>query len=110
MWAVIKASVVKEIGYGVVLHIDEFVDVSQHDIAQALRGMVRSAYGGDDAGVDYFYDLNEGIVCIGGEPGWWGSREPVHARLLETADLLDGKDFSFDYERAKSERDCYIFS
>lgn len=97
MWAVIKATVTKEIASGVELCVQDFVDVPQAEMATALRGMVRSAYNSDDAGYDYNYDEKEGVVCIGEQPGWWDSRNPVHVQLLKVADMLDGKDYSFVY-------------
>jgi hypothetical protein len=103
MWAVIKSSVTKEIAYGVSITVEDFIEVSQAEIATALRGMVRSAHGGDDAGCDYAYDENEGIVCIAAQPGWFDSRDPAHVQLMKVADMLDGKNFSFDYQQTVKE-------
>lgn len=103
MWAVIKSSVTKELAHGVSITVEDYIEVPQTEIATALRGMVRSAYGDDDAGCDYAYDENEGIVCIAGKPGWWDSRDLIHVHLMKVADMLDGNDFSFDYQQAAKE-------
>lgn len=93
-----------KIGDSATLNLSGIADVDQQELARALRWMVAGAHGEDDAGTDYFYDVVEGIVCIGGEPGWWNSRSRLHVQLLMTADMLDGCNFSFSYKEALRER------
>lgn len=97
MYSRIGYEVEVDIAYGVKIKLRGFADVDQAAVAQSLRELVASAYGDDDAGCDYFYDQEMGIVSIGGHPGWWDSKNPLHWQLLKMADALDGKDFSFDY-------------
>lgn len=103
MITTIKYKTTVGLGDGAKLQLEGYADAGEKDIARALRHLVASEYGGDDAGCDYYYDLNEGIVCIAGAPGWWDSRNPLHLKMLETADALDGSDFTFNYAASLAE-------
>lgn len=104
MWTRIEYATEVDIAYGVKLSLKGFADVGEKEIASAMRHLVATEFNGDDAGCDYFYDENEGVVCVAGEPGWWDSRNPLHIQLLKTADMLDGNDFSFNYALVKEKQ------
>ncbi len=102
MEAQIYAKIKKEVAYGFNIIVEDYVPVTDVQLAYLLRHMVASAYHDDDAGSDYFYDPNEGIICIDGRPGWWDNRNQIHLDMMALADKLDGNDFTFDYDVAVS--------
>ena len=97
MHALFFTEIEKEIASDLKIQFNGFLTVDVNDMASGLRYMVATAYGQDDAGVEYYYDEAEGIVCIGGKPGWWDSRNPLYIKMLSLADDLDGRDYKFVY-------------
>lgn len=103
MKAQIYAKIEKEISSGFNVSVKGFVLVEQGLMAVLLRQMVASEYQEDDGGCDCLYDPHEGIICIGGIPGWWDSRKNLLLDMLSLADRLDGNDYTFDYAAAVAE-------
>lgn len=91
----IKAKV--EIANGVEILINKSVCVGMEELASALRRYVAYHHKGDDAGVDYFYNSQTGLIHLGDEEDWVleTSRENHNLyKILEVADMLCGSDFS----------------
>lgn len=82
----------------VAMAFDGEVDMPKTEIARALRGHVVQNYMEEDAGADYFYNTNTGMIHIDEEPDWLFSKTPRFdmCKILEVADILDGSDFSTD--------------